>query len=91
MVFAHPQFIYPFGDTPFESSVFGREVVTDRNVSLAVHEASDDVAVIYFMGNGGALAYFQQSLAAHAVAGRTVVAMEYRGGAVFRAHPLRSD
>lgn len=80
MVVAHPQFIYPFGDTPFESSAFGREVVTDRNVSLAVHEASGDVAVMYFMGNGGALAYFQQSLAAHAVAGRTVVAMEYRGG-----------
>ncbi len=80
LVIAHPQFIYPFGDDPFESSAFRQEVVTDRNVALAIHEASDDVAVMFFMGNGGALAYFKPSLAAHAVAGRTVVAMEYPGG-----------
>lgn len=80
MVFAHPQFIYPFADDPFESAAFRQETVTERDVTVSIHESSDDVAVLYFMGNGGALAYFTHALAAHAVAGRTVVAMEYPGG-----------
>lgn len=80
MVFAHPQFIYPFGEDPFESAAFRQETVTERNVALAIHESSDNIAVLYFMGNGGSLAYFTHTLAAHAVAGRTVVAMAYPGG-----------
>lgn len=80
MVFAHPQFIYPFADDPFESAAFRQDVVSDRDVALAIHDSSGDVAVLFFMGNGGALAYFTANLAAHAAAGRTVVAMEYPGG-----------
>lgn len=80
MVFAHPQIIYPFGDDPFEAPGFRQDVVTDRDVALAIHDRSDDVAVLFFMGNGGALAYFTYTLDAHIAAGRTVVAMEYPGG-----------
>lgn len=58
MVFAHPQFIYPFGPDTFEAPEFRREVVSDRDVTLAVHDADGDVAVLFFMGNGGSLAYF---------------------------------
>ncbi|WP_373636638.1 alpha/beta hydrolase [Yoonia sp. BS5-3] len=80
MVFAHPQVIYPFGDDAFENPAFRPLTITDRDVVLAVHEGTDDVAVLYFMGNGGALAYFGSSLNAHVAAGRHVVAMAYPGG-----------
>ena len=80
MVFAHPQFLYPFGDDPFENPEFRQEVISDRNVAMAMAEGTDDLAVLYFMGNGGALSYFTYSLDAHQSAGRTVAAMEYPGG-----------
>ena len=80
MVFAHPQYIYPFGDDVFATPGFRQEIVTDRQVALAIHDGSADVAVLFFMGNGGALAYFTRTLEAHVSAGRTVVAMEYPGG-----------
>ena len=80
MVLAHPQFIYPFGPDPFDAPGFRQEVVTDRDIAMAVSEQEGETAVLFFMGNGGALAYFTYTLDAHLGAGRTVAAMEYPGG-----------
>ena len=80
MVVVHPQFLYPFGDDAFDNPAFRQQVVTDRNVAMAISEGDDDLAVLYFMGNGGALSYFTYALDAHQSAGRTVAAMEYPGG-----------
>lgn len=80
MIAAHPRIIYPFGPDTFDNPVFRQETVSQRNVAMAVAEGDDDLAVLFFMGNGGALAYFTFSLDAHQAAGRTVAAMEYRGG-----------
>jgi len=80
MVAVHPRFIYPFGADPFDSPAFRQEVVSDRDVTLSVAEGDDDLAVLFFMGNGGALAYFTYSLEAHQLADRTIAALEYRGG-----------
>ncbi len=81
MVAAHPRVIYPFGADLFDDPAFRQKTVTDRKVALAIHEGDDDLAVLFFMGNGGSLAYFTFSLDAHQNAGRTVVGMEYPGGA----------
>ncbi|MEL7180666.1 MAG: alpha/beta hydrolase [Pseudomonadota bacterium] len=80
MVALHPRFIYPFGADVFDNPAFRQEVVSDRDVTLAIAEGDDDVAVLFFMGNGGSLAYFTFSLDAHQDAGRTVAAMAYPGG-----------
>lgn len=80
MVLAHPHFIYPFGPDPFDAPGFKQEVLNDRNVAMAISEQTGDTAVLYFMGNGGALAYFTPSLTAHLRVGRTLAAMEYPGG-----------
>lgn len=80
MVFAHPQMIYPFGPDAFDNPAYRQEVISNRQVSVAISEAEDDLAVLFFMGNGGALSYFTYSLDAHSDAGRTIAAMEYPGG-----------
>jgi fermentation-respiration switch protein FrsA (DUF1100 family) len=80
MVFAHPRIIYPFGADAFENPAFRQELVSERDVAIAVFDGDDDLAVLFFMGNGGSLAYFTYSLNAHQAADRTIVAMEYRGG-----------
>lgn len=80
MVVLHPSVIYPFGSDVFDDPAFKQEVVSDRNVAVAAAEGSDDLAVLFFMGNGGALAYFTYSLDAHQSAGRTIAAMQYPGG-----------
>ncbi len=80
MVFTHPQVIYPFGPDVFNNPAFRQEVVSDRQVAMAISEADSDLAVLFFMGNGGALSYFTYSLDAHSTAGRTIAAMEYPGG-----------
>lgn len=80
MVALHPRIIYPFGSDAFDNPAFLQEVVSDRDVAMATADGPDDLAVLFFMGNGGALAYFTFSLDAHQNAGRTVAAMEYPGG-----------
>ena len=80
MVVLHPRFIYPFGPDAFDTPGWQQEFVTDRNVAMAYREGSDNAAVLFFMGNGGALAYFTYTLDAHENAGRSVFAMEYPGG-----------
>lgn len=87
MVWAHPRFLYPFGPDVFDDPAFVQVVVSDRDVALAISEGDDPVAVLFFMGNGGALAYFTYSLQAHQAAGRTVAAMEYPGGGGIAGRP----
>ena len=80
MVFAHPRFIYPFGADRFDDPAFRQETVSSRDVSVAVYDGDTDEAVLFFMGNGGALAYFTYTLNAHVAADRTLVAAQYPGG-----------
>lgn len=87
MVAVHPQFLYPFGADVFDNPDYRQEVVTDRNVAMAIREGTGDTAVLFFMGNGGALAYFTYTLDAHERAGRTIAAMEYPGGGGITGKP----
>ncbi len=87
MVWLHPQFIYPFGPDRFDAPGWTQSVVTDRNVAMAIAEGDDQAAVLFFMGNGGALAYFAYTLNAHVSAGRTIAAMEYPGGGGISGKP----
>ena len=87
MVWLHPQFIYPFGPDKFGAPGWTQSVVTDRSIAMAVSEGDDAAAVLFFMGNGGALAYFTYTLDAHVNAGRTVAAMEYPGGGGIPGRP----
>lgn len=87
MVFAHPQFIYPFGADRFDDPAFTQEIVGERSVAMAFAEGPEDVATLFFMGNGGALAYFTFSLDAHLSSGRTIAAMEYPGGGGIAGKP----
>ncbi|MEM8538494.1 MAG: dienelactone hydrolase family protein [Pseudomonadota bacterium] len=80
MVWLHPRFIYPFGPDVFDNPTFQQRRVTERQVAMATSFGDDDLAVLYFMGNGGALNYFTFTLDAHQGAGRTIAAMEYPGG-----------
>ena len=81
MIWAHPQFIYPFADAPFSNPQFESVQLAETHAHLQVHDGADDApAVLYFMGNGGALAYFRQNLLVHTDADRTLVALEYPGG-----------
>ena len=73
----HTAFIYPFADQPFEMAGF--EAVTAGGAHLQV-SAPGQGTVLYFMGNAGALAYFEGPLAGHLAAGRGVVALEFPGG-----------
>ena len=77
-VAVHPQFIYPFDQTEFSVAGFETRVIDD-NVHV-VSAQGDGPAVLYFMGNVGALAHFRGPLQMHARAGRHVVALEYPGG-----------
>ncbi len=79
MIWLHPRLIYPFGPDAFDDPRFEQVVIPERDVALAVREG-EGPAVLFFMGNGGALAYFTYTLDAHVNAGRTIVAMEYPGG-----------
>jgi dienelactone hydrolase len=87
MVLIHPQFLYPFGADPFQNSDFRQDVVSDRNVAVATAQGAAPLAILFFMGNGGALAYFTNTLDAHQDAGRTIAAMEYPGGGGIAGKP----
>ena len=87
MVMIHPQFLYPFGPDPFENNDFHQEVISERGVTIATARGDDPTAVLFFMGNGGTLAYFTNTLAAHQSANRTIAAMEFRGGGGIAGKP----
>lgn len=81
MIVIHPAFIYPFGQDPFREPAFSAVTPVGTNVALQVLQRDQDgVAVLYFMGNGGALTYFRQSMYAHVAKDRALVALEYPGG-----------
>jgi hypothetical protein len=57
-------------------------------LQLLVAEAPEGApVVIYFMGNAGSLAVFEPILARHRAAGRSVLAMTYRGGGGAEGRP----
>lgn len=87
MVVVHPALIYPFGTDVFDDPAFRQEVVTSREVAMATSQGDAPLAVLFFMGNGGALAYFTATLDAHQAAGRTVSAMQYPGGGGIAGKP----
>jgi pimeloyl-ACP methyl ester carboxylesterase len=87
MVMIHSQFLFPFGADVFENNEFRNEVVSDRGVAMATAPGDDLLAVLFFMGNGGALAYYTNTLEAHQTADRTVAAMEYPGGGGIAGNP----
>ncbi|WHZ33546.1 alpha/beta hydrolase [Sagittula sp. MA-2] len=83
-VSVHTRLVYPFhNQTELREPGFdAQDVPTDAGplrVYKHVGEAGAPV-VIYFMGNVGALTAFAPMLRHHAEAGRSVVAMGYRGG-----------
>lgn len=85
MTVLHPRFIYPFGAEPFHDPAFTEVTVpvTGRaDLGAAVHLSGDPKApvILFFMGNVGILGPHKIALDPHVAAGRTVVAMEYRGG-----------
>ncbi len=77
MVVLHPMFIYPFGDVPMGTP--GYEQITAGDAYLAVSEGRGQ-PVLYLMGNGGTLAYFESDLIYHQRADHFVVALQYPGG-----------
>lgn len=87
MIFAHPQFLYPFGPDRFEAQGWVNHVTENRGVTLAVADGPSDLAVLYFMGNGGSLSYFTNALNAHTSAARNIVAMQFRGGGGIEGTP----
>ncbi|QQA44499.1 alpha/beta hydrolase [Pelagovum pacificum] len=85
-----PTFIYPFDQTLFQAQGFRRVEVADTP-PLYVHDAGPDApVVIYFMGNIGSLQWFGPDLQMHGAAGRSIVAMTYRGGGGESGQPSES-
>lgn len=85
MIYLHPRFIYPFSQDAFAMVGFERVEIAVRGsdpLGVWVHRAPDPDAaiVVYFMGNVGTLDIHRAPLELHRDAGRTVVAMTYRGG-----------
>lgn len=98
MVQAHRALVYPFHDQR-RLVLDGFEEVTLAGEDAATvyrHQGADGApVVIYFMGNTGAVVQFGAMLRHHAAAGRSVVAMGYRGGGGLPGQPtealLKSD
>ena len=85
MVATHRRYIYPFGQDVFADPRFQRVMIAVPGadpVPVAVHLAADPHApvILYFMGNVGYLGAFKPAFDLHIAAGRTVIALEYRGG-----------
>jgi len=80
MIALHPRFIYPFVQAPFQGGGWTRPKIPDADISVVWGDGVDETAILFFMGNAGALAYFGPTLNAHVAAGRPVAALEYRGG-----------
>ena len=82
MVVMHPGFIYPFLQNDEILQGFQRvELMAEDGTAVSVQEAErDGPIVLYFMGNGGSISAFAPPLRTHLLAGRHVIALEYRGG-----------
>ncbi len=84
MIWLHPRLLYPFYDDTFTDPAFTVEDVSvpgaDPVQVFWLQGEADAPVVFYFMGNVGALEVFRPMLDHHVNAGRSVVAMTYRGG-----------
>ena len=85
MTYLHPRYIYPFSQEAFAMPGFSRTEITVADtgpLGVWVHKAQqhDAPVIVYFMGNAGILSIHKAPLALHRDAGRSVIAMEYRGG-----------
>ncbi len=83
MVWMHPRFIYPFqpDDRVLEGFSRVQFAATDGTPIYLQELNSDGPVVLYFMGNAGALSLFDVAFDKHRLAGRHVIALEFRGGA----------
>ncbi len=90
LVYAHRAIIYPFfaDDHPVEG-LTRMTVPGPDGARVSVADGGGPV-VLFFMGNAGNLAYFVPWLDLHARAGRTLVAMEYPGGAGLPGKPTEA-
>ena len=84
MTAVHPALIYPFADVPFQRAGYEHVVLetADGGLSLQVRQGDDDAPVILmFMGNAGTWAWHGPMLDEHEALDRTIIAVEYPGGA----------
>ncbi|MEM9583567.1 MAG: hypothetical protein AAGA08_10670 [Pseudomonadota bacterium] len=83
MIWLHPRFIYPFQPDDVVLDGFERvELAGADGTPVFVQERKGSgPAVLYFMGNAGAVAFFETAFTPHLAADRHVIALEYRGGA----------
>jgi pimeloyl-ACP methyl ester carboxylesterase len=81
MVAFHTSFIYPFsqGEWPLPKAYAQVDLPSRAPARMRV-AMGQGPAVLYFMGNAGSIGLFGVALEQHRRAGRTVVALEYRGG-----------
>ena len=96
MVGTHRRYIYPFARDVFDDPRFHQVMIPVPGadpVPAAVYLSPDpDAAVIlYFMGNVGNLGAFKPAFDLHIAAGRSVIALEYRGGGGVPGHPREAD
>jgi uncharacterized protein len=84
MTLLHPALIYPFSQTSRPIVGFDQMMLTDQNGSPMVLRFSkgspDKPAILFFMGNVGAISLFEPMLQLHRQSNRTVAALEYPGG-----------
>lgn len=80
MIWLHPRFIYPFFDRPISSALFTQHDLAEGVTLYAYDAGPDQPVILYFMGNAGALDLFLPMLDHHRAAGRSVVALGFRGG-----------
>jgi pimeloyl-ACP methyl ester carboxylesterase len=85
MTYLHPRYIYPFSQDFFAMPGFTRteiDVAGTAPLGVWVHQSRQPGApvIVYYMGNAGILSIHKAPLALHRDAGRSVIAMEYRGG-----------
>lgn len=85
MTLLHTRFIYPFAPDIFTGAGFQATTIAGAGaepltVYLRLAARPDAPVVVYYMGNLGALSFFQSIFDLHVAADRTIVAMAFRGG-----------
>ena len=90
MTAVHPALIYPFADEPFQRAGYEHVVLEapDGTLSLQVRQgATDAPVVLMLMGNAGTWAWHGPMLDEHEAFDRTIIAVEYPGGAGVPGEP----
>lgn len=83
LIWLHPRIIYPFGPDVFDAAGYEKYwALYKSDPPQIVYDTQNEggPVVLFFMGNGGTLAYFTPILEMHRAAGRQVYALEYPGG-----------